>query len=261
MVTARGRGSSPHTRGARRRRRQPPTSRRIIPAYAGSTAQLMLFALTSEDHPRIRGEHSSTYGRRIVGTGSSPHTRGARGRCHDRLPAPWIIPAYAGSTRRSAAPRTRTPDHPRIRGEHTGWPSTSWRWKGSSPHTRGARLSRRARRRRGRIIPAYAGSTPYFLLIFSQAWDHPRIRGEHAHMSQIRLAQAGSSPHTRGAPPTDDRKRPNLGIIPAYAGSTSAVSCRRGRRWDHPRIRGEHGAGLSNRRRSEGSSPHTRGAH
>ena len=50
------------------------------------------------------------------------------------------------------------------------------------------------------------------------------------------------------------------GIIPAYAGSTSPGSCRRGGLRDHPRIRGEHNEGFLATAGGEGSSPHTRGA-
>ena len=71
--------------------------------------------------------------------------------------------------------------------------------QGSSPHTRGARSSIANWILRSGIIPAYAGSTPYFLLIFSQAWDHPRIRGEHRAKFVGPKQYYGSSPHTRGA--------------------------------------------------------------
>ena len=73
-------------------------------------------------------------------------------------------------------------DHPRIRGEHASAfvsPPTDC---GSSPHTRGARprsRRHRLRRHRGRIIPAYAGSTTSSGRMDERAWDHPRIRGEH----------------------------------------------------------------------------------
>ena len=133
-------GSSPHTRGAQnvfhrlfadrgdhprirgehehlRHRRRPRDG--IIPAYAGSTASVIL-ALSAS-------------------SGSSPHTRGA---------PLWTAPA-----------RGRVGDHPRIRGEHLdaggldralggiipayagstellALSPTSFR--GSSPHTRGA---------------------------------------------------------------------------------------------------------------------------
>mgnify|MGYP006866287414 FL=1 len=91
-------GSSPHTRGALRRRAERHRVGGIIPAYAGSTVGSADSETASWDHPRIRGEHSKfsvTFGSLM---GSSPHTRGAPSaqRIHD-LPF-GIIPAYAGST-------------------------------------------------------------------------------------------------------------------------------------------------------------------
>ena len=132
---------------------------------------------------------------------------------------------------------------------------------GSSPHTRGTPVWYHTVNRKDR--------------------DHPRIRGEHARLK----AGLGSGD----------------GIIPAYAGNTCwdiallseakgssphTRGTRRGDRqgvfegWDHPRIRGEHGAkrlrivealgiipayaGNTARlpnmtQSSQGSSPHTRG--
>ena len=71
-------GSSPHTRGARRRPEQPALERGIIPAYAGSTDFFGDAFAAIGDHPRIRGEHR--------GAGSVVSARRR------------IIPAYAGST-------------------------------------------------------------------------------------------------------------------------------------------------------------------
>ena len=71
---------------------------------------------------------------------------------------------------------------------------------------------------------------------------------------------AGSSPHTRGAPARAVLVSNRVGIIPAYAGSTSTRSLRTARRWDHPRIRGEHPKILATLMVLTGSSPHTRGA-
>ena len=90
-----------------------------------------------------------------------------------------IIPAYAGSTASWPETETRSPDHPRIRGEHlTGLGL-------------GGMIAR--------IIPAYAGSTPTTGMVRSSLWDHPRIRGEHFWAWLIWDANWGSSPHTRGA--------------------------------------------------------------
>ena len=111
-------------------------------------------------------------------------------------------------------------DHPRIRGEHVAVVLVATLLVGSSPHTRGARHVLLRLDRVGRIIPAYAGSTPRPPTPPPSRTDHPRIRGEHG------VAQAGadlldgSSPHTRGA---RDRNQGKPLSSP-----------------DHPRIRGEH---------------------
>ena len=152
-------GSSPHTRGAHLKPDYVDLVRGIIPAYAGSTPTHWWPPPERSDHPRIRGEHNTAASNALSFSGSSPHTRGARHREIANLYKQGIIPAYAGSTATTAALSCTTRDHPRIRGEH----ATSWGGPesgcGSSPHTRGARPAGRSPPWRGRIIPAYAGST------------------------------------------------------------------------------------------------------
>ena len=255
-------GSSPHTRGARHvgshgifelqdhpriRREHDHHAHRgllragIIPAYAGSTTPSSTPWPASGDHPRIRGEHSGVNVALAVTSGSSPHTRGARGVDAGGVPREGIIPAYAGSTQTRPATTAAIADHPRIRGEHRLRGERPRDRHGSSPHTRGARRHGRDGRGLGGIIPAYAGSTTRSGCWPPRLGDHPRIRGEH--LGAVPLAL------------------PLAGIIPAYAGSTHAICadkrlnvgssphtrgarCRSRRSWrrrrDHPRIRGEH---------------------
>ena len=132
------RGSSPHTRGARRTSPTGSAPWRIIPAYAGSTVRLARMWCLAADHPRIRGEHvsSAVYG--PWWRGSSPHTRGAQARPRSAIIAGGIIPAYAGSTRPVPLSAPGRPDHPRIRGEHSSIHTKGEVKSGSSPHTRGA---------------------------------------------------------------------------------------------------------------------------
>ena len=196
-------GSSPHTRGARARRRCSRLLLRIIPAYAGSTKPTPWMGRPWRDHPRIRGEHPIAAKPDNLVMGSSPHTRGAPddgaqfGRCSG------IIPAYAGSTRGTGTTRGLRSDHPRIRGEHFRAPPILPLKRGSSPHTRGA-------------LSARTGSRLTFP-------DHPRIRGEHRLPCIGSFRNGGSSPHTRGAlrPSTTSTSQPR--IIPAYAGSTPSA--------------------------------------
>ena len=233
-------GSSPHTRGARRSRGLRRHRGRIIPAYAGSTPAGAGLRPAPGDHPRIRGEHSRNWDSPRASVGSSPHTRGARGRARGYPISSRIIPAYAGSTRAGRSRPPRFEDHPRIRGEHSPTVSGTTPKAGSSPHTRGARLPLGAPAWAAGIIPAYAGSTTLSLIQKQSAEDHPRIRGEHVTASRNTRRGSGSSPHTRGAPDCATSARRPSRIIPAYAGSTRAIGVVQDRR--------------------HGSSPHTRGA-
>ena len=113
-------------------------------------------------------------------SGSSPHTRGALMEAVHAQAKSRIIPAYAGSTIRTAAGWLGSADHPRIRGQHvTPLPGETLAC-GSSPHTRGA------------------PSTAHIAALTPR--DHPRIRGEHR-KKQVAISV-------------------NTWIIPAYAGST-----------------------------------------
>ena len=212
----------------------------IIPAYAGSTKIAQKGKGMAADHPRIRGEHVAWVAACEALRGSSPHTRGARSYRRCRYAAVGIIPAYAGSTTSGATRVKSTPDHPRIRGEHSRarWRSDGGR--GSSPHTRGALGLVGCQIVLLGIIPAYAGSTvivPHFRTTFG---DHPRIRGEHDVYDMVTARGRGSSPHTRGAPLLRQAADQELRIIPAYAGSTGPGVFDPPRGRDHPRIRGEH---------------------
>lgn len=150
-------GSPPRMQGALERVPRLPYTRRIIPAYAGSTYRGCQPIFLGE-HPRLCGEHmmlssSSTFvigiplhirGARIMNhqnhmsAGASPRMRGALQSYQRQCSIDRIIPAYAGSTGSTllgfddtggSPPRMRgTPhvflegererDHPRACGEH-----------------------------------------------------------------------------------------------------------------------------------------------
>ena len=132
-------GSSPHTRGAPESAWSFQQSRRIIPAYAGSTSGSGTSGAPGRDHPRIRGEHPIAAKPDNLVMGSSPHTRGAHPRHVGEGIEGRIIPAYAGST--------------------SMVPTSAIKHEGSSPHTRGALSESLLGYLEVGIIPAYAGST------------------------------------------------------------------------------------------------------
>ena len=152
-------GSSPHARGALLKCKIPPLPGRIIPACAGSTPCSSRRARSPWDHPRMRGEHSSSSSACVCLPGSSPHAQGALEDDSPALVAVGIIPACAGSTRARLDLSQLRRDHPRMRGEHSATGKTLDVFGGSSPHARGAQLYHGASQAWWGIIPACAGST------------------------------------------------------------------------------------------------------
>ena len=69
-------GSPPHARGIQKHRVQPSKKGGITPACAGNTGSVSCSASSFWDHPRMRGEYTSSPFTKIAGTGSPPHARG-----------------------------------------------------------------------------------------------------------------------------------------------------------------------------------------
>ena len=132
--------------------------------------------------------------------GSSPHTRGTRIDADRYRPNTRFIPAYAGNAPRMPRRPTRSPVHPRIRGERVLLPLHTEPEHGSSPHTRGTLLESTTRLKQNRFIPAYAGNAPRGTRAAGPSSVHPRIRGERTPKLRQYAPANGSSPHTRGTP-------------------------------------------------------------
>ncbi len=234
-------GPSPRARGAHPGQPQVQGDVGTIPACAGSTRQMAGAPRSPSDHPRVRGEHRGTQRGWCAPRGPSPRARGApsaRRRCG---PRGGTIPACAGSTRRWGSTARRRWDHPRVRGEHARIPRMMSRLKGPSPRARGALVQVGVGLACGWTIPACAGST----------------EGDR----KARVALEGPSPRARGAPPRAGPPSGPGGTIPACAGSTASCWSALRSWWDHPRVRGEHLAGLRGCKLETGPSPRARGAH
>ncbi len=208
----------------------------------------------------MRGEHIDANFQQRSATGSSPHARGAPYMRHRPGVLLGIIPACAGSTYGTCYSRCNCGDHPRMRGEHGHRDFCPRHRSGSSPHARGALTSFTHILLVLGIIPACAGSTTRVPRTWTRRRDHPRMRGEHRAVGRLWTAGGGSSPHARGAPLSAVVPGMRIGIIPACAGSTRALTCASCPRRDHPRMRGEHGGGRFSISLIKGSSPHARGA-
>ena len=111
---------------------------------------------------------------------------------------------------------------------------------GSSPLSRGIRISVPVRGSRGRIIPALAGNTRRRSPGRCRRRDHPRSRGEYWGDNEPDSALVGSSPLSRGIRRARAQQSLGLGIIPALAGNTRLPGKCAGSLGDHPRSRGEY---------------------
>mgnify|MGYP001679252812 CR=1 FL=1 len=189
----------------------------------------------------MRGEDPPVPGLRYPPTPSPPHARGrpvllrlCESNCR-------ITPACAGKTKKSPKKDSKSPDHPRMRGEDTIGTFGALSHTGSPPHARGRPWKHEGRFERARITPACAGKTPARRPTSGLSGDHPRMRGEDASPTtwgraerRITPACAGKTPYTRrrehdrpGSPP-HARGRPHQlrqfvarsRITPACAGKT-----------------------------------------
>ena len=252
-------GSSPLTRGKRIRLASTRSHFRLIPAHAGKTLEKTLAREPSGAHPRSRGENLIASSSMRHRSGSSPLTRGKRERLAHVGRRRRLIPAHAGKTRHTWERSQSRPAHPRSRGENR---RTRYRMSsrgGSSPLTRGKRLSSLSLWGPLGLIPAHAGKTHTYWHRVGPRSAHPRSRGENRGLTAWSTAAAGSSPLTRGKQPFSARCSRIAGLIPAHAGKTTLPIGRASPSWAHPRSRGENFADLVHEISHLGSSPLTRG--
>ena len=152
--------------------------------------------------------------------GSPPHARGRLAKWLWQKIKDWITPACAGKTYTRSGMFSRTPDHPRMRGEDARMVFESEGGGGSPPHARGRRRGCRTRSHRTGITPACAGKTRWISHAGRDAGDHPRMRGEDILVTARLSVPDGSPPHARGRQYGSDwAARPGR-ITPACAGKT-----------------------------------------
>ena len=254
-----GLGSAPRARGTLSSpiRRRLPT--RISPACAGNTWNRCSGMTTGSDQPRVRGEHARSRGTCWTTTGSAPRARGTHELAERRQ---WIVrisPACAGNTITGKSRQPRTPDQPRVRGEHDSAEKAFQVIDGSAPRARGTRCTLPRSQSRRRISPACAGNTRPTGGRRGTCSDQPRVRGEHSFNRSPLRFHAGSAPRARGTRLARQHAAQRGRISPACAGNTHAAVCSGPRRTDQPRVRGEHFVGCRQRDCGAGSAPRARG--
>ena len=232
---------------------------RLIPAHAGKTRSNASPARAAWAHPRSRGENQGGQGGCPGPRGSSPLTRGKppAACCPGQIGR--LIPAHAGKTRKGVNIWHVVRAHPRSRGENARHRRAHHRPPGSSPLTRGKRLLVGVEAQGRGLIPAHAGKTGEVLVLPTAARAHPRSRGENGALHHFRERVQGSSPLTRGKPGGGLGDQARGRLIPAHAGKTRTRRSPSRTPGAHPRSRGENSTGSWRIRRSQGSSPLTRG--
>ena len=109
------------------------------------------------------------------------------------------------------------------------------------------------------ITPACAGNTSCSVSPSTNAWDHPRLRGEYSVKLHNEVEITGSPPLARGILIWNQKLSSKLGITPACAGNTLTIPTFKTFPWDHPRLRGEYFSTGLRLRTSTGSPPLARG--
>ena len=154
---------------------------------------------------------------------SSPRLRGAPGQRIGGLRGARLIPASAGSTGDSGDLLLELGAHPRVCGEHAIRETPPSAPIGSSPRLRGALAGGNHAACVTGLIPASAGSTTPAPPSPSGSGAHPRVCGEHRPAGNVTVGSAGSSPRLRGAPSCTGHRLVLHRLIPASAGSTTAI--------------------------------------
>ena len=170
----------------------------LIPAHAGKTQLPPLSGEYQGAHPRSRGENAIVVGMVREGMGSSPLTRGKHQTPPRRVGKRGLIPAHAGKTSVSVIAAYLSGAHPRSRGENGPRGTLTCPHCGSSPLTRGKRVSVEGAGHLQGLIPAHAGKTLRSRKASGPRWAHPRSRGENDKGGDGTGTGPGSSPLTRG---------------------------------------------------------------
>ena len=191
-------GSSPLTRGKRRRAGGRASGSGLIPAHAGKTPVLVVREIEAGAHPRSRGENIPLVYTVLMMKGSSPLTRGKQGDRSGLQRRVGLIPAHAGKTDTGGVSTYGHGAHPRSRGENTYAGEDRNLALGSSPLTRGKLHVLQAEGHALGLIPAHAGKTRAASPCPTFHPAHPRSRGENHGLPPPGWPVTGSSPLTRG---------------------------------------------------------------
>jgi len=160
---------------------------RFIPALAGNSQPSPSGPTAISVHPRARGELKIGTQDAHGDIGSSPRSRGTPPPPASFSSGSRFIPALAGNSHAPGSTRPSPSVHPRARGELLKGVGGGHAKCGSSPRSRGTRITGRTTHARLRFIPALAGNSPPHRPLRLPLPVHPRARGELAMRNSVPL--------------------------------------------------------------------------
>ena len=253
-------GLSPHLRGSPITPRPCPPAGGPIPAPAGEPQQDVRQQPRQGAYPRTCGGAVKRWVDPASIGGLSPHLRGSLLEDIGRRVGGRPIPAPAGEPRNRDGPRGYQWAYPRTCGGACAAVSRDARKKGLSPHLRGSR--RRAACSRGGSwpIPAPAGEPDRCSVRSWKSWAYPRTCGGALSDAEMKLVEAGLSPHLRGSRVSSFSGVRVSGPIPAPAGEPETILQRQEELRAYPRTCGGARIAARGLRGDPGLSPHLRGS-
>ncbi len=170
-------GSSPRWRGGLGHQRGSGVRYGVIPALAGRTSVVFMWATLPWGHPRAGGADKGLAGEVGKSPGSSPRWRGGHLPARAPVRRPGVIPALAGRTARRFSESVKFWGHPRAGGADppdAGHAPSEW---GSSPRWRGGPIPLGSLTAPLGVIPALAGRTAPSPTVGRWGRGHPRAGG------------------------------------------------------------------------------------
>ena len=154
-----GFGSSPRVRGPLLHYQAQGSCLGLIPASAGTTRGRGFPKMQGGAHPRECGDHLFSTGNLPAEGGSSPRVRGPLGGVDGVSGGEGLIPASAGTTKKTSSSVDGDTAHPRECGDHLDGKNPDAGMVGSSPRVRGPLAENSPRGSDRGLIPASAGTT------------------------------------------------------------------------------------------------------
>ena len=159
LLHLRNQGSPPLTWGKLGRNNLLHQIARITPTYVGKTTWNHRSIQKRKDHPHLRGENSTIYGKIRFFLGSPPLTWGKPMLLFHIALIRRITPTYVGKTSFHPNRHNCTEDHPHLRGENAVNQNIVCAAEGSPPLTWGKLIMKRRKIVLDRITPTYVGKT------------------------------------------------------------------------------------------------------